>query len=54
MDSGVIFALALVVLFFGSISWLVIHVRRQDKKSKQEENQPAPEEKTAPLIRKAG
>jgi hypothetical protein len=52
MDSGVIFALALVVLFFGSITWLVIHVRRQDKKSKQEEHQSTPEEKSAPLKRK--
>ena len=31
MDSGVGFALALAILFLGTVIWLVVHVRGQEK-----------------------
>jgi len=31
MDSGVAFAMGLALVFFGSVAWLIIHARNQDK-----------------------
>jgi hypothetical protein len=33
MDSGIIVALVLAVIFFGAIAWLVIHARRQERQA---------------------
>lgn len=32
MDTGIVFALVLAVLFFGGILWLVIYSRKQGQK----------------------
>ncbi len=32
MDSGIIFALVLAVLFFGGVIWLVVHSRKEGQK----------------------
>ena len=48
MDSSIIFALVLAVLFFGSITWLVIHSRLQETRERQDAQQPSPESKAAP------
>lgn len=53
MDIGIIVGLILAVLFFGSITWLIIHVRLQDRKSRQDEHQSASEDKPAPQKLKA-
>jgi hypothetical protein len=45
MDSGIIVALALAAMFFGAITWLVIHARRQERQARQAGAQPAPEER---------
>ena len=48
MDSSIIFALVLAVLFFGSITWLIIHSRLQEARSRRDTQQPSPENKVAP------
>jgi hypothetical protein len=32
MDTGIVFAVVLAVLFFGGISWLIIYSRKEDQK----------------------
>ena len=32
MDTGVVFALIMAVLFLGGISWLIVYSRKQSKK----------------------
>ena len=32
MDTGIVLALVLAVVFFGGIFWLVVHSRRQSQK----------------------
>jgi hypothetical protein len=32
MDTGVVFALVMAVLFLGGIGWLVVYSRKQDKR----------------------
>jgi lysylphosphatidylglycerol synthetase-like protein (DUF2156 family) len=39
MDSAMIFGLVLAVLFFGGITWLIIHTRLQERTDSQAENQ---------------
>jgi hypothetical protein len=41
MDSTVIFAIVLAVLFFGAITWLIIHARLQERRRNETENQPS-------------
>jgi cbb3-type cytochrome oxidase subunit 3 len=52
MDSAVIFALALAVLFFGGVTWLIIHTRRQERADRARAAQPAPAVKAE--LRKTG
>lgn len=41
MDTGIIFALVLTVLFFGGLSWLVIHARKEaERDAAQLEQEP--------------
>jgi hypothetical protein len=39
MDPAVIVGLILAVLFFGGITWLIIHTRLQERMDSQAENQ---------------
>ncbi|HEY7915232.1 MAG TPA: hypothetical protein VIG62_25205 [Blastocatellia bacterium] len=48
MDTGMVFALILTVLFLGGITWLVIHSRLQNKKDAQGPDRPPPDGKAAP------
>ena len=48
MDSSIIFALVLAALFFGSITWLIIHSRLQETKDRKDAQQASPESKAAP------
>jgi len=52
MDSAVIFALALAVLFFGGITRLIIRTRRQERAEREKAAQPAPAVKAE--LRKTG
>lgn len=39
MDSGVTFAVALTVVFFGTVIWLIFHIRRHDRMESEEPQQ---------------
>jgi hypothetical protein len=39
MDSGMIFAVALAILFFSTITWLVVYSRRRER---QDDRNPKP------------
>jgi hypothetical protein len=46
MDSGIVFALVIAVLFLGGICWLVIYSRKQDRKPTIESNIKPPDSQT--------
>jgi hypothetical protein len=48
MDTGMVFALLLTVLFLGAITWLIIHSRLQNKKDEQGMDRLPPDGKAAP------
>jgi hypothetical protein len=48
MDTGMVFALLLAAMFFGGITWLIIHSRLQDKEDGKGLDRPPPEGKAAP------
>lgn len=52
MDSAVIFALALAVLFFGGITWLIIRTRLQERADREAVGQHPPAAKAE--LRKTG
>jgi hypothetical protein len=43
MDSGIMVALVLAAIFFGAITWLVIHARRQERQAVGARRQAPPE-----------
>lgn len=47
MNSGIIFSLILAALFFGGITWLIIHTRLRDKNRERGIDDPPPESKAA-------
>lgn len=43
MDSEIIFALVIAVLFLGGIIWLIVYARREENKRKKQADSKTPE-----------
>jgi hypothetical protein len=46
MDSQIIFALVIAVLFLGSIVWLIIYARREENKRKKQDTKDSESERS--------
>lgn len=47
MDTSIIFALCLAVLFLGAIIWLIVHARRQEREQTKGDIAPTGTDRTA-------